>query len=312
MLKIHSGSEPIEITQIKAMFYGQPGAGKSSLGFTCEAPLMLDFDGGAHRSAFRQDSVRIQSWDEVASIDPAELKPYRTLILDTVGRALDFLAASLIADNPKLARKTGDLTLQGYGALKSSFAQWIGRINTLGLDVVMIAHDKESTNERDIKIVRPDIVGGTYAEIFKIADAVGYLYIEGKRSMLDFNPTENYVGKNPAQFDLMAIPKFETEPDYGAKLIAEIKSKLGSISAEGQKIVAALTDYRTKIGDVENADGITELLAEVNALTNPLQAQVKHLMKARTDELGLEYDKKAKKFTKPEPEEIDEPAEKVA
>ena len=308
MLKIHRASDPIEITQLKAMFYGQPGSGKSSLAFTTEAPLMLDFDGGAHRSAFRQDAVRVHSWDEVAAISGDDLKGYKTLIVDTVGRALDFLATSLIANDPKLARKTGDLTLQGYGALKSSFAQWIGRINTLGLDVVMIAHDKESTNERDIKIVRPDIVGGTYHEVFKLADAVGYLYLEGKKRVLDFNPTENYVGKNPAQFELLTLPEFTLEPQYGASLLAEIKTTLGAISAEGQKIVAALSEYREKLAAIESTEAMTELLAEVNAIEDPLKAQVKSVMNERVKELGFEYDKKAKSFVAPE----SEPEEKVA
>src|SRR3990167_5019230 len=115
-LKIHKASDPILVTQIKMLIYGQPGIGKSSFGFTAEAPLTLDFDDGARRSAFRQDIVQIGSWADVNNITPEDLKPYKTLVIDTVGRALDFIAASLIADNPKLGSKTGGLTLQGYGA----------------------------------------------------------------------------------------------------------------------------------------------------------------------------------------------------
>lgn len=302
-LKIHKASDPIEIKQTKILVYGQPGAGKSSLSFTTDKPLMLDFDGGAHRSAYRQDIVRIESWADVTNITADDLAPYKTLVLDTVGRALDFLAMSLIASNPKLARSTGELSLQGYGALKGAFAQWIGRINTLGLDVVMIAHDKESTNERDVKIVRPDITGGTYHEIFKLADAVGYLYIvDGKRRVLDFSPTENYVGKNPAQFDVITVPHFGQEPDFGATLIADIKNTLGSISAEGQKIVAALNGFRTTLDETETAEEMTELLDVVNAFENPLQSQAKKLMNDRVKALGFEFDKKAKAFKAKEAE----------
>lgn len=296
-LKIHRASDPIEITQTKVLVYGQPGAGKSSLSFTTEKPLMLDFDGGAHRSAYRQDIVRIESWSDVTNITAEDLAPYKTLVLDTVGRALDFLAASLIASNPKLARSTGELSLQGYGALKGAFAQWIGRINTLGLDVFMIAHDKESTNERDIKIVRPDIIGGTYHEIFKLADAVGYLYIvDGKRRVLDFSPTENYVGKNPAQFEIIEVPHFSQSPHFSATLLADIKSALGNISAEGQKVVEAVNAFRTKLEAIEEPDALTAVLVDIAGMEEPLKAQARVVLDERRKALGLDFDKKAKKF----------------
>jgi len=50
-LKIVSAADPIEVTQLRMMIYGQPGAWKSSVAFTADKPLMLDFDGGAQRSA---------------------------------------------------------------------------------------------------------------------------------------------------------------------------------------------------------------------------------------------------------------------
>lgn len=292
-LKIHRASDPIEVTQLRMMIYGQPGAWKSSVAFTSHKPLMLDFDGGAQRSGWRQDAVRIASWDEVAQITAEDLAPYKTLIIDTVGRALDFLSASLIADNPKNANKQGALTLQGYGALKSAFAGWIAKLNTLGLDVVMVAHDKESTNERDVKIVRPDITGGTYNEIFKLADAVGYLYLSGGKHVLDFNPTENYVGKNPAQMAVIEVPT-NMPTDFLAHKIQDVKAALGQISEEGQKIVKAVTEFRGKVEQIEKADELTAQIADVNGMDEPLRSQCGAVIKARGEALGFEFDRKAK------------------
>lgn len=301
-LRIHKASDPIEITQAKVLIYGQPGIGKSSFGFTSEAPLLLDFDGGAHRSAFRQDIVPIGSWGEVATITAEDLKPYKTVVLDTVGRALDFLAAALIEDNPKFANKQGALSLQGFGALKSSFAGWLGRLNALGLDVVMIAHDKETTNERDVRIVRPDVTGGSYNEIFKLADSVGYMFADGKKRVLDFSPTENYVGKNPAQFELIQIPDYTQEPRFAAGLIADIKGALGKLSAEAQKVVAAVNAFRERMPEITTAEEMTALLAEVDKLEEPVKAMCKRVMLDRCAEIGVEYDKKAKAFKAKEPE----------
>jgi DNA replication protein DnaC len=61
-LKIIKSSEPIKVERLNVCIYGQPGAGKSSLAFTAAAPLLLDFDEGAHRAANRKDSVRVTAW----------------------------------------------------------------------------------------------------------------------------------------------------------------------------------------------------------------------------------------------------------
>jgi hypothetical protein len=171
----------------------------------------------------------------------------------------------------------------------------------------MIAHDKEATNERDVKIVRPDVTGGSYNEIFKLADSVGYMYADGKKRVLDFNPTENYVGKNPAQFDIVEIPNYNTEPRFAATLIADVKSALGNISEESQKIVAAVAEFRGSVGKLEKPDVLTKLIDEVNKLEEPAKSQCKVVLNDRAKSLGFEFDKKSKGFKAKE-----EPAEAVA
>lgn len=43
-LRIISANEPMKVDQLVVTIYGQPGVGKTSLGFTAESPLLLDFD----------------------------------------------------------------------------------------------------------------------------------------------------------------------------------------------------------------------------------------------------------------------------
>ena len=97
MLKIVKASEPIVIKQIVTVIYGQPGIGKSTLGFTSKDPLLLDFDKGSYRAANRKDTVQIDSWKDITQITKKDLDPYKTVIVDTAGRALDFLTAVLFA-----------------------------------------------------------------------------------------------------------------------------------------------------------------------------------------------------------------------
>ena len=117
-LKIIKRDEPIEVKQIVSTIYGAPGIGKTSTAFTAEKPLLLDFDAGAYRSANRQDCVQPQMWDDVLNITADDLKPFKTVVVDTVGRALDMLTAYIVEQDPKMKQRGGELTLKGYGRLK--------------------------------------------------------------------------------------------------------------------------------------------------------------------------------------------------
>src|SRR6185295_18674109 len=120
-LRIIRSTEPLTVEQLVLCVYSPPGIGKTSLAFTADKPLLLDFDGGAYRSGNRGDIVSANSWTDASGISAADLADYKTLIIDTAGRALDALTVDIIASDPKLRRRGGALTLQGYGELKSRF-----------------------------------------------------------------------------------------------------------------------------------------------------------------------------------------------
>ena len=61
-LRIVRSAEPIPVERLNVVVYAQPGIGKTSLAFTADAPLLLDFDKGAHRAANRKDIVRAERW----------------------------------------------------------------------------------------------------------------------------------------------------------------------------------------------------------------------------------------------------------
>ena len=91
MLKITRAADPITVERLNMVIYGPPGIAKTSLAFTADAPLLLDFDKGSHRAANRKDVVRVTAWGDVASMTAEDLAPFKTVIVDTAGRALDAL-----------------------------------------------------------------------------------------------------------------------------------------------------------------------------------------------------------------------------
>ena len=296
MLQIHRASEPIAIETLILLLYGDPGAGKTSLAFTAEAPLLLDFDRGAHRSAFRKDTVPVDSWSSVEGMTAKDLEPYSTIEVDTVGRCLDLMALSIIDRDPKLGMATGGLTLQGYGALKAGFAAWMRKLRSFGKDVILIAHGDEKTSG-DVLILRPEITGSSYGEVFKQADGVGYLRMVGRKRILEWDPQERSVGKNPAGLAADEVPDLATQPDYMAGLIAAIKASIGRISEEGQAVAQTVMSWREKVLAAATPKALTKLVTAINAeLEGAVMQQVKALVAERARELDLEWIAEEKEF----------------
>lgn len=303
-ITITRSTDRIQVQTLIFLIFGDPGVGKSSLAFTAEAPLLLDFDRGSHRSGFRKDTVQVEKWADVASLTASDLADYKTVVVDTVGRALDLMAAEIIQKNPKMQGYGGALSLQGYGALKAAYATWMGTLTSMGKDVVLIAHAREDKKGDDI-IVRADIQGGSHGEVFKRADGVAYMYRSGRSTILDFSPTDRWLGKNAAQFEPFTVPDFHQQPAFLAGVLADTKAALNRMSEEQQRVVAEIAEWQERATAATTADEINELIAEVGPLPAPVGPQAKAAIAARAKALGLEYrgKKGAGSYVAPEPQE---------
>lgn len=303
-LKITRAADPITVERINMVIYGPPGIAKTSVAFTANAPLLLDFDKGSHRAANRKDVVIVGEWADVASMTADDLAPFKTIVMDTAGRALDSLTVDIIRANPKHGRG-GALTLQGYGELKSRFGSFLKLLNSFGKDVVLIAHMDEQRNGDDV-IERLDVQGGSKGEIYKAADAMGRITIVNGQRRLLFSPTDAAFGKNPGQLEPLIIPAADSPQfvDFLAKVIQQTKDKLNELTEEQRKSQAALTKFAAELGEAENADHINAMLPRAKKGGEAMKA----LLTKRAKELSLTYDKAAGKFLGKEPTEepIDE------
>lgn len=302
-IRIIRGDEPLTIGTVKVLMYGQPGAGKTSLGFSACNPILLDFDKRTYTAKNRKDALEITGWNDITDLmsQHSVLKPYQTIVIDTVGRCLDYLQAHLIENDLKLANRNGGLTLQGYGALKSSFTNWIRQLTTLGKDIVMIAHDRED-KDGDTKIVRPDITGGSYSEVMKVADFVGYLYMgDQTHRILNFNPTDRWIGKNSANLNPLTVPNLDMEPDWFANIIAQMKSGLGGISEAQKQSVATLLTWKDAISNYGTLEEFNHAVAEIEAVGKPLSLQLWSILKSRADGFGFFWNKNDRAFEAHQP-----------
>lgn len=292
-IRITRSTDRIEIRTVTIMIYGSPGLGKTSLAFTADAPLLLDFDRGSHRSGFRKDTVQVENWADVAQMTAADLADFRTIVVDTVGRCLDMMSADIIARNPKMSGHGGALSLQGYGALKAAYATWLGTLASMGKDIVLIAHDRED-KKGDNLIFRADIQGASHGEVFKRADGVGYMYRDGRQTILDFSPTDRWHGKNAANFEPLVVPDFHQQGDYLATVIADTKAALNKMSEAQTLLVAEISTWQQRAEDATTAAEINALLREAAVLTPPVGPQAKAAVVGRAKALGMEWRTKGK------------------
>lgn len=295
MLKITKADDAIEVKQVTLLVFGQPGLGKTSLAFTAERPLLLDFDGGAYRSEYRKDSVQVRTWEDIIGLTADDLAPYATVAVDTVGRLLDALSVYIVQQNPKHGRGTGALTLQGYGELKAAYAGWLKTLLSYGKDVILVAHDKEDKDD-DTLIVRPDIQGGSYGEVFKRADGIAYLYRGVKGTVLDFNPSGKWVGKNAGGIPPLSVPHFSTAPDCLAGIITQIKTKLNATAQHDAAAKAQVEEWRQTFAGIATPEALTAAVAAASKTSGVVGAQVKALLSERAKVLGLKWDGKGKRY----------------
>ncbi len=300
-MRIIKAGDAIPVAHPVFLIFGQPGICKSSLGYSTKDPLLLDFDKGAHRAANRRDSLVIDTWKDVIELmeSPDALDAYASLTVDTVGRCLDVMTAHIAATDPKKA-PGGNLSQQGWGVLKNTFRTWTANLRTKGKDVLLIAHDKED-KDGDIRIVRPDIVGGSYGEVMKIADFVGYVSMNGRERVLDFNPTDRWIGKNPAGWAPFKVPAVGKAQDFMAELFDLGRQALGSISEASSLVANQVQVWRDKIAGLTTAAQLNDQMPIIKTLGPTLQPQVAKMLMDRGKAIPLEFDAKAKHFVDPVP-----------
>jgi hypothetical protein len=291
-LKITRASDAIKVERITVTVYGNPGLGKTSLAFTASSPLLLDFDNGSHRAPNRADVVRVTDWSEVAGIKAADLEGYDTVVIDTVGKALDVLAQDVIRSDSRLAYG-GALNQQGWGKLGVRFSAFLRLVHSFGKDVILIAHMDE---QRDGDAVRErlKVPGGSKDLILTDSDVIARISIFNKERHLVFSPTETSFGKDPAGLASMPIPdaKSPAFKSCMAEVIATVKERLNQLS-ESQIAHKSEVEWFTQV--LPNARGPEDI--------NPLLGRAKlagkevaQMVVARATELQLEYDPQTKGY----------------
>lgn len=297
--------KPFELkvqTTIKALVYGQPGLGKTTLALSAPAPLLFDFDNGVHRvnPMHQCDTVQMESWDDVLEALTEDLSGYKTIVIDTAGKMLDFMGAYLIKKNPKLGKANGALTLQGYGERKAEFNAFLKRVSLLGKHLVFVAHDKEE-KEGDTKIVRPEIGGSSSGDLVKELDLVGYMEAIGKKRTISFDPCEKYYGKNTCHLPtLIDVPDANNAPNaLLSKIFTDYHAALESrkqVAIEYNELMDVIAEKVDAIVDAETANEAMVWAVNFDAHIWDSKLQTSLRINEKTKALGLTFNKTSKTY----------------
>ena len=272
---------------VKLLVYGQPGIGKTTLALSSPNPVLFDFDGGISRvnKAHQCPTLQVKSWDEaLAAIE--ELKKgeiqFKTIIVDTVGKMLDYMGDYIIKNNPKMKKADGALTQSGYMMRKNMFSKFIADVSMMGKHIVFVAHEKEERDD-DVRIVRPDMGGSASALLIRELNLVGYMQANGQYRTVCWSPTEKYYAKNTC-----ALPAWEKIP--------VVLDETGGVSGDNTYLVSVFDNYdaylkrQDKIGEDYTAL-VDQIAADIAAITD---ADGANAFIAKIDDYSHIWDSKAK------------------
>lgn len=301
MLKIISATEVIRANFLRVLLYGDPGIGKTSLGFTALRPFLLNFDAqGIGRASRRLEFGEPEQWEDIIDLQnkPAFWKDYNTLVIDTIGNMIDFFIKNYVKkQNPKYFGAGGEIGLKGYGLMRTIFEQFNQWAYEQKLHIVYIAHATEERLSSNTRMV-PDITGGSYDIVRRSIDLIGYYSSVNDRRVIDFTPRDNHLGKDCAKIGSVLVPN-DDDPLFENFLELIIDKTLAKMNdlADNQKNITqrifAFDEMLTGL-TIEKCTTLSEVISKEP--NRAVKKQMTDMLFKKAGEANIVYDQKNKIF----------------
>lgn len=293
-------------TTIKAMLYGQAGMGKTTLALSMPKPLLLDFDGGVSRvNTQHLDGVgvaQITSWAEALELFNTDLSDYRTVVIDTAGKMMDYI----------ITHKCGNRqpSIRDWGGINAEFNNFTRGLANLGMNVIYVAH-RDQTKDGDETVYIPMMRSKNFTAIVTELDLLGYVemrQLNGKvERTITFNPTDRSEGKNACNLPgLMQIPTIVDANgnatganDFMTEKVLKPYLSMLQAKRDAQAAYAeALKGLEQEVAAIDGADAANEFIAGIDRYkgASNMLAVARKLFSARVKELGLVYNKDSKSY----------------
>ncbi len=292
---------------IKMLIFGQAGTGKTTMGVSAPKPLLIDCDNGVHRIniAHQLMTVQVRSYDDVLEVLKEDLSAYESIVIDTGGKLLDYMALYIIARNPKMGKSNGALTLQGYGERKGEFIQFCKLVSSLNKHLIFIAH-RETTKDGDNTRYTPLFGGSSYDSLVTELDLVGYLEMNGTKREITFNPTDRNDGKNTC--NLPPVMEFTTCVDKDGNglpntfltnvVLAAYQRNLEKRKQLTGDFDTVMDEIKSNIDVITDAQSANDFVSRIDAFEHvgSSRKMAASLLAKKAKELGLKLNKSTKVY----------------
>ncbi|MBE6294247.1 MAG: DNA-binding protein [Bacteroidales bacterium] len=292
---------------VKMMIYGQAGMRKTSTALSSPAPLLLDFDNGVKRVNMAHldgvDIVQVEKWQDVLDVLNEDLSPYQTIVVDTIGKMMDYI----------IAYKCGSRQpqIRDWGGINQEFQTFARNLSALNKNIIFVAH-RDTRKEGDEMVFIPALREKTYNSIVTELDLLGYMEAKNEngrvKCSITFDPTNRNDGKNtcnlpsvievPTNLDAQGNPIAKN--DFIARCILQpYRNMLQAKKAEQEKYNAVLEEIKDNIALITDAASANDFVSRINEFEHvgSSLAMARILLLKKANELGLVYDKANKTYS---------------
>ena len=284
---------------------GLPGVGKTTLALSAPDVVLIDADEGMARvnPSHRKDSSVIKTYEELLTDIKGFEGHYKTVVIDTCGALIDLMKDWAMRNEPSASKKSGGVSQQGYGFVKTEFLRLSAELRKK-FNVVFLFHaskDKQDDN------VFYDIVceGSTKTLVWQPADLGAYLHIVNGERYLGFTPTMNYNAKAAYGIKgLVKVPELtDGDPnDFLTRLFAQVKENIAAEKAalqpQREQYEETMAAGRLAIESIEKPEDVSNAMDAIKSLTHALtsERELKAALSDRLKTLGIVYSKENKAY----------------
>lgn len=186
----------------RIVIYSKPKTGKTTAYAGLEDNLILDLENGAdYVEALKVKISSLQELLDTGKAIKAAGNPYKFVTVDTVTALEDMimpLAIKLYKQTPMGKNFDGDTVTTlpngaGYLYIRQAFFQVLDFIDTLAPTIILSGHIKDKVVDDKGEMVMSaniDLTGKIKSLICANADAIGYMYRKGNKTILSFKTNE--------------------------------------------------------------------------------------------------------------------------
>lgn len=307
MSLIKKSNELVIPSIIKMMVYGQAGMRKTSTALSAPKPLLLDFDNGVKRVNMSHldgvDIVQITSWSDIQQVLREDLSPYQTIVVDTIGKMMDFIISDKCG--------TRQPQIRDWGSINQEFSGFVRNLSNLNKNVIFVAH-RDTRREGDDTVFIPALREKSYNSIVTELDLLGYMEAKSEngrvKCTITFDPTNRNDGKNTCSLpSVMEVPtNLDSNGNPTAKndfittrVINPYLSMLAQKKAESDKYNRVIDEIKESIEFITDAQSANDFASRINEFEHVGSSllMARNLFAAKVKSLGLVFDKETKTYS---------------